>query len=167
MNYIDEYKESLSEHIALVQEAGKKLGVCSVQLAQHDVSKWSDEELPYYAKNFFGGGDPVNFPSAWLHHIHHNPHHWQHWIFSDGWVLDGSYIVDGCLPMPPHFLREMVADWMGAGRLYTGSWDMSEWLIVNLPNIKLHPDTNYGLVTVLSEIGYVHIAMDWWKEKRK
>jgi hypothetical protein len=31
------------------------------------------------------------------------------------------------LPMPEKFVREMVADWMGAGRAITGRWDVNDW----------------------------------------
>lgn len=47
----------------------------------------------------------------------------------------------GPMPMPERYVREMVADWMGASRAYTGSWDMVDWLEKNLPRMDLHPVT--------------------------
>src|SRR3990170_2979058 len=67
------YAESLKQHIAYVREAGHKLGVLPGLLHLHDQSKWSYHEFPAYAKHFKGGGDPENFPKAWLHHLHNNP----------------------------------------------------------------------------------------------
>lgn len=49
------------------------------------------------------------FDAAWLHHIHANPHHWQHWILHED---SGKVIV---LVMPLAAINEMVADWIGAG----------------------------------------------------
>lgn len=75
------------------------------------------------------------FDRAWLHHQHANPHHWQHWCLrEDRGVLK-------VLEMPEHFAREMVADWMGAGRAITGRWECAEWYAKNREIIQLHPET--------------------------
>lgn len=112
------YIESLNEHITYVREAGQKIGVHQVQLDTHDRSKWSEAEFPGYARHFKGGGAPDLFASAWLHHIHHNPHHWQHWIFSDGYAPKNSQVENGVVAMPNVYALEMIADWMGASRAY-------------------------------------------------
>lgn len=49
------------------------------------------------------------FNEAWLHHIHANPHHWQHWLLQQD---DGKLIV---LEPTNAALNEMIADWIGAG----------------------------------------------------
>lgn len=51
-----------------------------------------------------------DFQHAWLHHIHHNPHHWQHWILQQD---DGRQFV--LLPPKGAIINEMIADWIGAG----------------------------------------------------
>ena len=43
--------------------------------------------------------------------------------------------------MPLPLIREMVADWMGAGRAITGRWDITEWYEKNRDAIQLAPDT--------------------------
>ena len=160
------FEESLRTHVAYVQEAGKTLGLPKAQLARHDESKWSQAEFPAYARHFMGGGDPVNFPAAWLHHIHENPHHWQHWMFPDGWILPGSPMENGILEMPEEYALEMIADWMGASKTYTGSWDMAAWLKTNMPRISVHSKTALYLRQVLSSLGYwdiistVHFATE-------
>jgi hypothetical protein len=68
--------------------------------------------------------------------------------------MDGSDIENGVLPMPENFALEMIADWMGAGKSYTGSEDMTDWLIKNLPRITLHSKTFSYVKNVLIEIGY-------------
>jgi hypothetical protein len=45
------------------------------------------------------------------------------------------------LEMPERFVREMVADWMGAGRAITGRWEVQEWYAKSSPHIILHPST--------------------------
>ncbi len=144
------YLDSLCAHITYVREAGRKLGVPDYQLRYHDQSKFSFEELPYYVRNFHGDKqDPDGFAMAWLHHLHANEHHWQHYIFSDGFTPKGSMVEDGCLPMPSRYVLEMVSDWMGASYVYTGSWDMSDWLLKNLPRIKIHSRTAELLESIL------------------
>lgn len=49
------------------------------------------------------------FNAAWLHHIHWNPHHWQHHILHQD---DGRTFV---LVPPAVLADEMVADWLAAG----------------------------------------------------
>lgn len=113
-----------------------KLHVPLKQALLHDMSKFSKEEYPYYQQYFFG--DKTNtesFAVAWEHHWKNNPHHWEYWCYS-AWR--------GEIPpedMPEKFIREMIADWMGAGRAYKGSWDIQPWLTKNFPDMKLSPTT--------------------------
>jgi len=84
------------------------------------------------------------------------PHHWQHWIFADGFSPKGSSVESGVMEMPAIYVREMVADWMGASRVYTGSWDMTAWLATNLPKVRLHSRAWVTLKGILGEesVGY-------------
>lgn len=144
------YHESLCAHVAYVQEAGRRLGL---DLAAHDRSKLSVAEFPYYARQFHGDkGDPDGFAAAWLHHLHCNEHHPQHWFMP--WGYTSSAVDGGCLKMPKRYLREMVADWQGASRVYTGSWDIEGWLLDNLGKIRLHTATWAALAATLTEVGY-------------
>ena len=90
------------------------------------------------------------FDKAWLHHIHMNPHHWQHFVLSQD---DGEV---KCLEMPAHFAREMVSDWIGAG-VAQGKTDKTSvlvWYEKNKQFIKLH-DRTRELVESLIKV-YVH-----------
>lgn len=60
--------------------------------------------------------------------------------------------------MPETYVREMVADWMGASRLYTGDWNISDWLAENLPRMKLHPNTLGKVVSILYLQGLIEIG---------
>lgn len=154
----DAYARSLELHIAYVREAGKMIGVPEHQLAIHDDSKWTLDEFPGYAMHFKGGGAPDAFATAWLHHIHHNPHHWNHWIFADGFTPLNSKVESGIVEMPTNYALEMIADWMGASRAYTDSWDMHKWLYENMPRIKVHSNTASYLRTQLDMMGYADIV---------
>ena len=161
------YLQSLQDHIMHVQAAGIRLGVPFEILKIHDQSKFSRQEFMPYARYFFNDdGTPrksasydsfddvsgtdieieYNFTLAWNHHLHLNDHHWQHWMFPDGYhkpmmVDAGTMTEDGVVKMPGICVLEMIADWMGASKAYTDSWDMSEWLENNMPRITLHPTT--------------------------
>jgi hypothetical protein len=153
---------ALCGHITYVREAGKKLNVSKEQLMVHDASKWSREEFVGYAQNFHGNKAGVRvvdeFANAWLNHIHHNPHHWQHWIFPDGFTPKESAVENGTVYMPPAYALEMVADWMGASMSYTGSWDMADWLQKNMSKIKLHSRTAAYVRGILDNLGYADIV---------
>jgi hypothetical protein len=161
----DAFAASLRGHIKYVQEAGRKLGVPDERLLAHDNSKWSAAEFPAYAWKFHGDKkiyDQVQvnnaFSKAWLHHIHHNDHHWQHWIFPDGYTPSASSVENGVIEMSTYAALEMIADWMGASRVYTGSWDMADWLTENISRVTLHSNTTRYVREVLSMLGYSDIV---------
>jgi hypothetical protein len=58
--------------------------------------------------------------------------------------------------MPDTFVREMVADMMGASMAYTGSWNMTDWLSHNFERhiALMHPDSVAYLRKVLASRGY-------------
>ena len=106
----------------------------------HDLSKFRSSEFIPYARYFYGT-QPVSpvkqeaFDKAWLLHQHRNAHHWQHWVLreDDG----GTKLVE----MPDAYLREMVSDWVGAGRSITGKYGGTrKWINANIERIQLAPD---------------------------
>lgn len=123
----------------------------------HDWSKFSPSELPYYGKQFFGrADDPMGFVKCWTHHQNHNPHHWEYWIPRTGHTrctppIEGNQP----LPMPEKYVREMLADWLGAGRAYENKWPDVwnwSWLIKNRPNMLLHQETEKLIDKILMEL---------------
>jgi hypothetical protein len=174
----NKYIKTLQNHIECVVESGRKLGVPGSQLSVHDNSKWFETEFRGYALHFEGGGVPdefskawlyhihnnphhwqhYEFSKAWLHHIHNNPHHWQHWIFPDNYTPKNSSVENGVVEMPSYYALEMVADWMGASVVYSGTEDMSNWLVNNINHIKVHSNTAEYLGVILSELGYKEIV---------
>jgi uncharacterized protein DUF5662 len=144
------YLRYLVRHKWFVFVAGLRLKVPLWRLIIHDWSKFLPCEWIPYA-NFFYGPKPdakepddwkywapiddlrARFDRAWLHHQHFNPHHWQHWVLRND---DGSTVY---LHIPENFVREMVADWCGAGRAITGKWEVRKWYTKNQERILLHP----------------------------
>lgn len=145
------------KHKAFVFQAGRRTGVSLWRLVTHDLSKFGPAEAPHYGRQFFGSkDDPAGFAAAWLHHQNCNDHHWEYWLSRSGRGVDG-YAVP--LPMPEAACREMIADWMGASRAYSGQWpkdlDSWQWLKDNLDwNImpKLHPETRSLVRRLLVDI---------------
>lgn len=150
-----QYAWATIKHKYYVYLAGRRLGVGWWQLVIHDWTKFTPAEYPHYQRQFFGDkGDPVGFARAWLHHQNHWPHHWEYWITRTNHAQGAQAgIVDDCLPMPEIYVREMLADWQGASRAYTGSWDIGDWLSKNWPRIRLHPDTRRLLLKILADGG--------------
>jgi hypothetical protein len=45
------------------------------------------------------------------------------------------------LQMPEKYIRELIADWIGAGRAITGKREYAAWYFANRGKIILHPET--------------------------
>lgn len=113
--------------------AGVRLGVPLWRLLSHDWSKFMPDEWgPFIAWLYGERSEPnrVAFRAACRRHYRRNPHHWQHWITADA---RSDRFVD---PMPELFVREMVADWIGASKAQ-GNGPVARWWSENCPGIEL------------------------------
>ena len=147
------YFWSTIRHKWFVIKASFRVGLPLWCALVHDLSKFGQSELPHYNRQFFGDkGDPRGFATAWLHHQNYNPHHWEYWMTRSDHSHGKSGAVDKCLPMPEIYVREMIADWLGASMTYTGSWDITSWSTKNMPNMYLHPDTRQRIMQLLEEV---------------
>ena len=104
------------------EELMTSLGIDTEQLYDrllfHDLSKLSDKEIAYAYYDFGGenaSDEKWNFEWAWHHHKQQNDHHPEYWLHVNRTGSTDAY------PMPPIAVVEMVADWIGAGRVYGGS----------------------------------------------
>ncbi len=145
-----------TKHKAFVFRAGLRTGAPLWRLIIHDWTKYTLAEAPHYGRQFFGDqDDPEGFSRAWLHHQKKNPHHWEYWVPVTGHNR-GGYGDLSPLPMPDWAMREMVADWMGAGRAYEGKWPDQEWpwLVENWPQIApwIHPHTQHDLCVLVHQL---------------
>lgn len=163
------YLRYIARHKWYVFVECRRLGIPWLGLL-HDLSKLVPDEFWPYADNFYGPkrlawheiveahglyGDAgaslrdfywkqskehlkACFDEAWLAHIHRNKHHWQHWILH---LDDGGLVF---LPMPERYRREMLADWIGAGRAILGDKaDVGAWYKEQRERgrIDMHPET--------------------------
>ena len=117
----------------------------------HDQSKDSQEEYDAYDKYFYGPNKSYqvvqNFNKAWLHHIHNNPHHWQHWVLINDDTEDPKTTIE----MPYNYIIEMICDW------WSFSWKTGDLKSIftwydEHPNIQLHPDSKKIVEHILDEI---------------
>lgn len=148
-------------HKWFVLRAGIRLGGIPLwRLIIHDLSKFSPAEINGYTLWYHAPAtfDPLlieyrrqKYELAWLHHQNHNPHHRQYWFNRK----DGTYFE-----MPEVYAREMVADWMGASRAYTGSWDMQDWLDSNLHYLlsQINENSWVYIEKALKDIGYTYLG---------
>lgn len=139
------YLKYVLRHKWFVFVAGLKTGAPLWRLVIHDWSKFTPSEWRPYVEYFYGphsqGKGTMTpdikeaFDAAWLHHQHRNAHHWQHWVLRED---SGKTLT---IPMPRPLVREMVADWMGAGRAITGKWEAAQWYLKNANVMLLHYET--------------------------
>lgn len=151
------YASYVARHKWFVFRAGLKTGAPLWRLLIHDWSKLTPAEWTPYVHQFYAKDRKRKgaFERAWLHHQHRNPHHWQHWL-DVKW--DGTLRP---LPMPEKLVREMVADWMGAGRAITGRWEVRDWYKANRDKIVLHASTR-KLVDELVGLRSVSLTAEDW-----
>lgn len=167
------YLKYLVRHKWFVLVAGLRTGAPLWRLIIHDWSKFLPSEWFPYVDYFYGEKlsdekvmenwrreqavlgyrmSPSNemrkaaFDKAWLHHQHRNPHHWQHWVLRE----DSGETV--ALWMPEHFIREMVADWAGAGRAITGKWEVAEWYSKNRHKMALSATTEKQVEWIIRRV---------------
>lgn len=145
------YLSYVVRHKWFVLVAGIRTGAPLWRLLIHDWSKFLPVEWTPYVLSFYGPWKYADrppevvaaFDRAWLHHQHTNPHHWQHWVLRED---SGATKL---LPIPDDLLREMLADWAGAGRAITGRWDVAGWYEKNKDRILMDRDTKMLLEVYL------------------
>lgn len=118
----------------------------------HDWQKFTPAEWGPYRQRFFveRGNDTEsesvkkNFKRAWLHHLHHGPHHWEYWLLKDG----GDIVA---LEMSDRYRREMLADWNGAGLAINGVNDTEKFYEKRKDKIILHEKTREWIEEMIAE----------------
>lgn len=138
----------------------------------HDMSKFHPIEFIESLDYVDGKSSPIprckkdkGYSLAWLHHKSHNKHHFEYWIdFNNGEINP--------IEMPYKYVKEMVADWLAAGRTYKGkSFNIQDeygWLQSNNMIIAklLHPSTNLKvreIMEIMKEIEDSNFFMKIYK----
>lgn len=134
----------------------RKLGI-GWQGFWHDMSKFSPTEFLESIHYYTGTSSPIDeckkkngYSMAWLHHKGRNPHHYEYW--QDNFDKGGEP-----LKMPDKYVREMICDYLAAGRAYMGNsftfqaeWNW--WLNKNKNKIAMHPENWTVINTVLANL---------------
>lgn len=153
------YLKYVIRHKWHVYQASRITGASRFRGLIHDWSKFLPCEWFPYVDNFyadkpvpahgdernFGGLSPVEceyiiksrnraFDHAWNHHQKANKHHWQYWVL----INDSDEPKYQPMQMPEKYVREMVADWVGAGIAITGRMEAGSWYAKNKDNMVLH-----------------------------
>ena len=120
MSDLIKHFKTVCKHKAVVFHECRKCGLWWRGLV-HDLSKFSPTEFVPSARYFQGNKSPIEaekrvkgYSLAWQHHMGHNPHHWEYWI---DYGKDGGIIT---VKIPFKYVVEMVCDWIGAGKVYSG-----------------------------------------------
>lgn len=106
-----------------------------VAYARHFYAPDGRARIPHRGGYYFGADSTVDreFGRAAWRHVAENDHHWQ-W-----WLLVVSKVDIRPQPMSLGAQREMLADWMGAGRAQGGS--VRDWYATYGPSLVLHAET--------------------------
>ena len=151
-----EYNTYIIEHVDNVKKAYKWLKDHNIILEEysfiidfHDLSKFSDEEYNAYDNYFYGRKTEKvkkEFNYAWLHHIHNNPHHWQHWVLIND--EDGTHALE----MPKEYVVEMISDWWAFSHKSGNLYEIFDWYKSHKKNMILHENTRKLVEDILDKI---------------
>ena len=158
-NYIREHRENLKKGLEWMQQNlsdslidGTVMADALINAEAHDESKYSKEEYDAYDAYFYGGNKTYEvtqaFNYAWLSHIHHNPHHWQHWVLLEDDPRPGA--VGQVMEMPLVYIYEMIADW------WTFSWrngnlmEIFDWYNAHQDHMALGRKTKLIVTQILT-----------------
>lgn len=119
---------------------------------EHDASKNDPEEYDAYDNYFYGRNRSFAvveyFNKAWLHHIHNNPHHWQHWVLINDEAKEGTT----CIEMPYPYVIEMICDWWAFSWSKNNLFEIFRWYEDHKDHIKLHDRTRKIVEGTLNKI---------------
>ena len=149
----------IEENLPHVIERVKMLSDDDVDLVHqicfaHDYSKSDPEEYAAYDRYFYGGAagksyaGVLAFKHAWLRHIHHNPHHWQHWILINDDPNEGEVILD----MPLNYILEMICDFWSFSWKSGNLYEIFEWYDKHKDYMKLSDKTRKHVEDILLSI---------------
>lgn len=169
------YDEYLAEHIGnvnkglhwmldnlpLTQEEKSAIETAMVEFC-HDESKYDTAEYDPYDQYFYGGNQSyavkVAFDYAWLHHIHHNPHHWQYWVLLEDDPETGVPFKALQIPLP--YIFEMIADWWTFSWKNNNLFEIFDWYADHRHKQYIHPESRAMLENILKKIWNVLIMQE-------
>ena len=143
------YLKYVIRHKWFVFIASRKVKCSLFRALVHDLSKFLPSEWFPYAWTFYRQDGSKRycptpeFDMAWNHHQKRNKHHYQYYILQED---SGDVKV---LKIPVKYVKEMVADWMGAGKAITGKWEVKEWYKKNKNKMVMHNESRHLVEQIL------------------
>ena len=120
-------------------------------IAIHDTSKDWPEEYNAYDAYFYGNNRSYNvveeFNKAWLHHIHHNPHHWQYWV-----LIQDDSTEEIFVDMSMKYIIEMICDWWSFSWISGNLYEIFDWYDAHKTHIMLSKNTREIVEDILKEM---------------
>lgn len=161
-NYLKEHKVNVGAALVWLQDNLPEVLNCTDEdgndfdwewqiVLKHDASKSDPEEYDAYDNYFYGNKSFENtqkFNLAWLHHIHVNPHHWQHWVLFNDEPKEGTI----CLDMPYNYIIEMICDWWSFSFKTGNLSEIFNWYDKHKAHILLSDDTREIVEDILGKI---------------
>lgn len=157
--YIQAHTNAVKSAFYYLREAGvfsgiseKELEKAERKILKHDHSKFSDEEWDAYDAYFYGRSRSFEvveeFKRAWLHHIHENRHHWQHWVL----IPEDPGEELTALEIPDCYIVEMVCDWASFGYMHGDVSEVTDWYDSHKKRIVMHPTSRRKIEDILDRL---------------
>jgi hypothetical protein len=145
--------QTVREHRKWVKYYGEMWELSKWQAFTHDLSKYSPTEFFESVKYYQGNRSPIDackeeneYSMAWFHHRGRNPHHYEFW--QDGFDI-GGYPVQ----MPYKYAKELLCDYLAAGRTYMKNkfsyHNEYNWWLNKRKNCAMHPQTKWFITLAL------------------
>lgn len=157
-NYLDRHIDNVGNAYAWIKEHLPEVtaGIAGDDewniLKRHDESKYDREEYDAYDEYFYGKTKSPRveeaFNYAWLHHIHENGHHWQHWVLVNDEPNEGIVALD----MPYHYIIEMICDWWSFSFSKGELREIFKWYVAHKKHMKLSDKTREIVEDILGKI---------------
>lgn len=155
-NYLQEHIENVQKGFRWMQEhlpslISDEFDYSNI-LYHHDNSKRQPKEYKAYDAFFYGRNKSFqvvqDFNYAWLHHIHHNPHHWQYWILIADEAEEGTKALD--IPYP--YIIEMICDWWSFSWKTGNLYEIFDWYKQHKERMILSTKTRATVEDILNKI---------------
>lgn len=154
-NYLQEHIENVKLAFTWIQTHLPTIildGDYNHILENHDKSKYDPDEYDAYDSYFYGKNKSyevcLEFNYAWLHHIHHNPHHWQYWVLINDDPENGIVALD----MPYEYIIEMICDWWSFSWKSGNLYGIFDWYDEHKNSMILSDETQKTVEDILNKI---------------
>lgn len=130
--------------------SNQEMNEVETALDNHDKSKWLEDEYQAYADHWYPdesnfGTNDKDYRKATLLHVLRNPHHWNHWVYTD----EDETLTP--IDMPIINIIEMLCDW-SSFQFYRHGTTANEWYKANKGNIVLSDKTRKFVEDILKQV---------------